>query len=152
MLHHVSVGVRDVARAAQFYDPALKALGYKRVMEFLPYAIGYGERGGHPEFWVQLPHNQMTATSGNGVHVGFAAKTKRAVNAFHAAALAQGGSNDGEPGPRPDYGPAYYGAFVYDLDGNKVEATLFTAPLAAKPVKRKTAKKTKKPMKKAKRR
>src|ERR1700692_3329699 len=111
MLHHVSVGVSDVNRAAAFYDPVLRALGYKRVMEFLPYAIGYGES--HPEFWIQLPHNQKLATHGNGVHVGFAAKTKAQVHNFHAAALKQGGSNDGEPGPRPDYGPAYYGAFIY---------------------------------------
>src|SRR5690242_8911775 len=76
MLHHVSVGVQDVARAATFYDPVLRALGYKRVMEFMPYAIGYGERGAHPEFWIQLPHNQQTATAGNGTHVGFAARTK----------------------------------------------------------------------------
>lgn len=124
MLHHVSVGVANVERAALFYDDALKALGYRRVMEFLPYAIGYGERGAHPEFWIQLPHNQIAATSGNGTHVGFIARSKGAVNKFHAAALKHGGSNDGEPGPRPDYGPAYYGAFVYDLDGNKLEATL----------------------------
>ncbi|HVZ90963.1 MAG TPA: VOC family protein [Rhizomicrobium sp.] len=156
MLHHVSVGVHDVERAAKFYDPVLKTLGYKRIMEFLPYAIGYGERGGNAEFWIQLPHNQQPATSGNGTHVGFSARSKGQVNAFHAAALAQGGSNDGEPGPRPDYGPAYYGAFIYDLDGNKIEATL-TAPAkaAAKPRStRKTAKRSigpkRKPQKKAK--
>jgi catechol 2,3-dioxygenase-like lactoylglutathione lyase family enzyme len=149
MLHHVSVGVRDVARAAQFYDPVLAALGYKRVMEFMPFAIGYGMD--HPEFWVQLPHDQKPALSGNGVHVGFSAKSKDAVNKFHAAALAHGGSNNGEPGPRPDYGPAYYGAFVYDLDGNKIEATLhaeaFATKAAAKP--KAKAKAAKKPAKKA---
>lgn len=152
MLHHVSVGVRDVERAAKFYDPVLKALGYRRVMEFLPYAIGYGERGAGPEFWIGLPHNQLAANSGNGTHVGFTARTKAQVNAFHAAALAQGGSNDGEPGPRPDYGPAYYGAFIYDLDGNKIEACLNAPPpkrkaAAAKPA-RKPAKKAKKVAKK----
>jgi len=150
MLHHVSVGVVDVARAATFYDPVLKALGYRRVMEFLPYAIGYGERGGHPEFWVQLPHDQKVASAGNGTHVGFSARTKAQVNNFHAAALKVGGSNDGEPGPRPDYGPAYYGAFIYDLDGNKIEATLHApAQAAAKPAK-KAAKKVVKKSKKAK--
>jgi len=74
MLHHVSVGVSDVERAAKFYDPVLKALGYRRLMEFLPYAIGYGERGGGPEFWIGLPHNQQAPTSGNGTHVGFQAR------------------------------------------------------------------------------
>jgi catechol 2,3-dioxygenase-like lactoylglutathione lyase family enzyme len=132
MLHHVSVGVRDVERAAKFYDPVLKALGYKRVADYSPHAVGYGERGGGPEFWIGLPHNQQVPSPGNGTHVGFRARNKAQVNAFHAAALAQGGSNNGEPGPRPDYGPAYYGAFVYDLDGNKVEALLNPPPKAAK--------------------
>lgn len=122
MLHHISVGVSDVERAAKFYDPVLAALGYRRVMEFLPHAIGYGDT--HPSFWVQLPHNRNAATVGNGVHVGFSAPSKEAVMKFHEAALKAGGSNNGEPGPRPDYGPDYYGAFVYDLDGNKIEATL----------------------------
>jgi catechol 2,3-dioxygenase-like lactoylglutathione lyase family enzyme len=122
MLHHVSVGVRDVARAAQFYDPVLAALGYKRVMEFMPYGIGYGDK--HPEFWVQLPNDQQPSTVGNGVHVGFSARNKEAIHAFHRAALGAGGTDAGEPGPRPDYGPAYYGAFVRDLDGNKLEACL----------------------------
>jgi catechol 2,3-dioxygenase-like lactoylglutathione lyase family enzyme len=153
MLHHVSVGVHDVERAAKFYDPVLKALGYKRVMEFLPYAIAYGDAG--PEFWIQLPHDQQPASNGNGTHVGFAAKTKGQVNKFHEAALKGGGSNGGEPGPRPDYGPHYYGAFIYDLDGNKIEAVLVKAakPAAKKAVKKpakKTAKKVAK-KKKAKR-
>ncbi|HTT99796.1 MAG TPA: VOC family protein [Rhizomicrobium sp.] len=124
MLHHVSVGVRDVARAATFYDPVLATLGYKRVADYSPGAIGYGERDGQPQFWIGLPHDQNAASVGNGTHVGFIARSKDAVNAFHEAALKAGGSNNGEPGPRPDYGPDYYGAFIYDLDGNKVEATL----------------------------
>ena len=144
MLHHVSVGVRDVERATTFYDAVLAALGYKRVMEFLPYAVAYGE--GQPSFWVQLPHNQQPASVGNGVHIGFIARSKDAVRRFHAAALAKGGLSDGEPGPRPDYGPDYYGAFVIDLDGNKLEATLTAAPKAKMVVKAKAAKK---PAKKA---
>ena len=67
MLHHVSVGVRDVAQAAKFYDPVLAALGYKRVMEVMPYGIGYGDT--HPEFWVQLPADRDVASVGNGVHM-----------------------------------------------------------------------------------
>ena len=134
MLHHVSVGVSDVERAARFYDPVLAALGYKRVMEYLPHAIAYGESSNWPAFWVQLPHNQMPASFGNGVHVRFIARSKAALNAFHEAALKNGGSNNGEPGPRADYGPDYYGAFIYDLDGNKLEATLH---IEAKPAKAK---------------
>jgi catechol 2,3-dioxygenase-like lactoylglutathione lyase family enzyme len=131
MLHHVSVGVHDVERAAKFYDPVLKTLGYRRVMEFLPHAIAYGEDRERPEFWIQLPQNQQPATSGNGVHVAFLAKSRQVVSKFHDAALKQGGSNGGEPGPRPDYGPSYYGAFIYDLDGNKIEAMLTVTVKAA---------------------
>jgi catechol 2,3-dioxygenase-like lactoylglutathione lyase family enzyme len=156
MLHHVSVGVADVGRAATFYDAVLAALGYRRVMEFLPYALAYGETA--PEFWVGLPHDQQPASPGNGAHFGFAAKTKGAVHKFHEAALARGGKDNGAPGPRPDYGPDYYGAFVIDLDGNKLEATYFAEakPKAkakkAKPAKKAAKKKAakKKPAKKKK--
>lgn len=144
MLHHVSVGVRDVAKSAAFYDKVLKALGYKRVMEVLPYGIGYGEK--HPEFWVQLPANQKAASVGNGVHISFAASSKAAVKAFHAAAMANGGKDEGGPGPRPDYGPDYYGAFCRDVDGNKIEAVVVNMPATAKtakPAAKKPAKKTK---------
>ncbi|HEY2071535.1 MAG TPA: VOC family protein [Rhizomicrobium sp.] len=146
MLHHVSVGVRDVARAATFYDPVMKALGYKRVADYSPGAIAYGEAKGRPQFWIGLPHDQGAPSSGNGAHVGFSAKSKAAVMKFHEAALKAGGSNNGEPGPRPDYGPSYFGAFIYDLDGNKIEATYWkeTAAQAA------AAEATKKPAKKKK--
>ena len=151
MLHHVSVGVRDVERAAKFYDAVLGVLGYKRIMEFLPYAVGYGETA--PAFWVQLPHNQQVATAGNGMHISFIARTQDAVDKFHDAAMEKGAQNAGEPGPRPDYSPDYYGAFVYDLDGNKLEATLLPLPkaskAAAKPKPAKKAAVAKKSVKKA---
>jgi catechol 2,3-dioxygenase-like lactoylglutathione lyase family enzyme len=149
MLHHVSVGVRDVARAAKFYDPVLKALGYKRVADYSPGAIAYGESKDRPQFWIGLPHDHGVPSGGNGAHVGFIAKSKGAVNKFHAEALKAGGSNNGEPGPRPDYGPTYYGAFIYDLDGNKIEAAVL-APTAKPKAAKKAAKKAKKaPAKKA---
>ena len=129
MLHHVSVGVADVARAAQFYDPVLRALGYKRVLEFMPYGIGYGDK--RPQFWVQLPHDRGAASIGNGAHVAFNAASEAMIRAFHSAALGAGGTDDGGPGPRPDYGPEYFGAFVRDLDGNKIEAVLVRLPVAA---------------------
>lgn len=132
MLHHVSVGVADVTRATKFYDPVMKALGYKRIMEFMPYGVAYGENA--PSFWVQLPHDQQAPSPGNGNHIGFSARTKNAVNKFHSMALANGGIDNGGPGPRPDYGPDYYGAFVIDLDGNKIEATFHpVAKATAKP-------------------
>ena len=120
MLHHVSVGVADVARAAKFYDAALGALGYRRVMEFLPHALGYGDK--YPTFWVQLPRDKKPASAGNGSHFGFIAKSKADVDAFYKAALETGGADNGPPGPRPNYGPEYYGCFVLDPDGNRLEA------------------------------
>lgn len=126
MLHHVSVGVSDVARAAEFYDAVLGALGYKRTAQYLPYAIAYGE--GVSEFWIQLPHDRETSSPGNGAHIGFAARSQDAIHRFHAAALANGGADEGAPGPRPDYGPEYFGAFARDPFGNKVEAALLIAP------------------------
>jgi catechol 2,3-dioxygenase-like lactoylglutathione lyase family enzyme len=146
MLHHVSIGVRDVERAARFYDAALGALGYRRTAEYLPYAIAYGTAA--PAFWIQLPHDQQASTPGNGTHIGFAAKNKNAVHKFHEAALANGGQDNGPPGPRDMYGPDYYGAFVLDLDGNRLEATLHAEVVtSAKP----KAKARKKPSRKAKR-
>jgi catechol 2,3-dioxygenase-like lactoylglutathione lyase family enzyme len=144
MLHHVSVGVRDVSRAAVFYDRVLATLGYKRVFEVMPYGIGYGDTA--PALWVQLPHDKNAASVGNGAHVGLVARTKAAIVAFHREALAAGGTDDGGPGPRPDYGPEYFGAFVRDLDGNKIEAVL-VANVAAPAAKNAAAKKV--PAKKA---
>jgi catechol 2,3-dioxygenase-like lactoylglutathione lyase family enzyme len=149
MLHHVSVGARDVPRAVKFYDQILKALGYKRLIEFLPHAVGYGS-GDHPEFWVQVPADGNTASVGNGVHISFAAPSKSAVNAFHAAALKAGGKDEGGPGPRPDYSPEYYGAFCRDLDGNKLEAVVVAMAKQAKAPAKKAAKKAKPASSKAK--
>lgn len=122
ILHHVSVGVRDVEAAGRFYDAVLGALGYQRYWQSMPYAIAYGEDG--YDFWVQLPYDQNPAGVGNGQHVAFNARSIAAVHAFHKAALDHGGSDEGEPGPRPDYGADYYGCFVRDPDGNKIEAVL----------------------------
>ena len=146
MLHHVSVGVTDVERAARFYDAVMAALGYKRIMEFLPHALAYGENA--PSFWVQRPNDGGEASVGNGTHIGFTAATRAAVDAFHAAALAAGGSDNGPPGPRPNYSPEYYGAFVLDLDGNRIEAVLY--PMGKAKAKQKLKSKTMPKAKKAK--
>src|SRR5471032_2256253 len=140
MLHHVSVGVTDFARAAKFYDAVLATLGFKRVADYSPHAIGYGTD--RPEFWVGAPHDGKPQHPGNGTHLGFIARTKAQVHKFHEVALKQGGSNNGEPGPRPDYGPDYYGAFVYDLDGNKIEAALLATRAVKMQAAKKPAKKT----------
>ena len=117
MFSHVSVGTRDLERATRFYDAALGALGYRRTMSE-SFGCAWGLEW--PEFWAQLP-DAGEASSGNGVHVAFIAASREAVDAFHAAALAEGGNDAGEPGLR-DYTPDYYAAFVRDPDGNKLEA------------------------------
>jgi catechol 2,3-dioxygenase-like lactoylglutathione lyase family enzyme len=147
MLHHVSIGVSDVGPAAQFYDAVLAALGYRRVMEFLPFAVAYGERG--PEFWVQMPHDQQAPSSGNGAHIAFTAQNKKNVDAFHAAALRAGAKDEGAPGPRPEYTENYYGAFVRDPYGNKIEAVFLPMPHASEPKAKPAPKRKTKPAKKA---
>ena len=124
-LDHVSLGVAHMARAKPFYDAALAPLGIRPIMpvEFggALVACGYGAAE-RPHFWIGLPINGAPASAGNGVHVCFAAGTRAMVDAFYAAALASGATDDGPPGLRPMYHPNYYGAFVRDLDGNKIEA------------------------------
>lgn len=122
LLSHVSIGTNDFARAVGFYDQVLPTLGCKRIMEH-PGAVAYGKQ--YPEFWVQTPIDGQPASVGNGTHVGFVAATREAVDAFHAAAMAAGANDEGAPGPRPHYSESYYGCFVRDPDGHKVEATFW---------------------------
>jgi len=122
IISHVSVGTNQFERAVKFYDSVLTTLGCKRLMEH-PGAVAYGKM--FPEFWVQTPYDGGTAVIANGVHFGFVAADKAEVDAFHAAALKEGGKDEGAPGPRPLYGEPYYGCFVRDLDGHKIEAAFW---------------------------
>jgi catechol 2,3-dioxygenase-like lactoylglutathione lyase family enzyme len=122
MIDHVSIPVSDFARAARFYDAVLATLGYRRTKERAG-AIGYGLRDGHPpEFWILRREDSGAAAAGIGLHISFRASDRAAVHAFHAAALAQGGIDAGAPGPRPHYTAGFYGCFVFDSDGFKIEA------------------------------
>ncbi len=120
LIDHTGIGVADVARSARFYDAALAALGMKRSMQLPPDtgadAVGYGVD--FPVFWIDRFH-----PSGARNHTAFAAVSREAVNAFHAAAIAAGGTDNGPPGLRGGgYPPGYYAAFVIDPDGNNMEA------------------------------
>lgn len=126
ILSHVSIGTNHFERAVAFYDQVLPTLGCQRIMEH-PGAVAYGKQ--YPEFWVQTPIDGQTATVGNGTHIGFIAATKAAVHEFYQAALAAGGTGEGAPGSRPDYGEPYYGCFVRDLDGHKIEASYWDMQL-----------------------
>lgn len=126
IMSHVSVGTNDLKRALAFYDAVMSVIGARRVLQEPkddPHAVAYGKN--FPEFWVQTPHDGGKAATANGVHFGFHAGSKENVRAFYNAALAAGGKSDGEPGPRPLYGPEYYGCFVRDPDGHKIEAMVW---------------------------
>jgi catechol 2,3-dioxygenase-like lactoylglutathione lyase family enzyme len=125
ILSHVSIGSNDFERALRFYDAVLATLGCRRVMEH-PGAVAYGKA--YPEFWVQTPIDGHAAGVGNGTHFGFVAASRAQVHAFWEAALAGGARGEGEPGPRPHYGEPYYGCFVRDPDGHKIEAAFWDAP------------------------
>jgi catechol 2,3-dioxygenase-like lactoylglutathione lyase family enzyme len=119
MLDHVSIGVRDLARAKRFYDAALKPLGYRCLSEDKG-ALGYG--GDAVAFWLLAAERPVAAEARSGLHFCLRAPTRESVEAFHAAALANGGNDNGKPGLRADYGPNYYAAFAIDPDGYRIEA------------------------------
>ncbi|WP_366655558.1 VOC family protein [Fodinicurvata sp. EGI_FJ10296] len=119
-LSHVSLGANDYPRALAFYEAVLPTLGIVKIMEH-PGAAAFGRA--FPEFWIQSPHDDRPATVGNGTHIAFMALSRQQVHRFHEAAVAAGAAEDGPPGPRPLYGEPYYGCFVRDPEGNKIEAT-----------------------------
>ncbi|MDC8756944.1 VOC family protein [Janthinobacterium fluminis] len=129
MLHHISIAVADLDRAATFYDAALEPLGYKRVFAD-DEAVGYGYPGGGDKLCLKLAAE--VSIPGDGFHLAFAAATPAQVDQFHAAALRHGGRCNGLPGPRPDYGDHYYAAFVFDPDGYRIEAVI-NVPAEATP-------------------
>lgn len=122
-IDHIGFPVSDYDRSKAFYQAALAPLGYGLLMEITPEMTGgAGSHAGlgadgKPDFWI----GTGTPLKG-GLHVAFVAKTRADVDAFYRAALAAGGVDNGPPGPRPQYHPGYYGAFVRDPDGHNVEA------------------------------
>jgi catechol 2,3-dioxygenase-like lactoylglutathione lyase family enzyme len=127
---HVTVGSADIPRAMRFYDAVLAPLGLERVKTF-KIALGYapkGFEGLNAPFWILRPYDRKTASAGNGVTVAFTAPQRAAVDAFHAAAMTQGGADEGAPGIREHYHPNYYGAYIRDPDGNKICAVCHLAP------------------------
>ena len=119
MLDHVSIGVRDIARAKTFYDRALQPLGYRCLSEGQE-SLGYGADAA--SLWVNAVATPVPEDPGSGLHLCLRAPTRQSVDAFHRAALAHGGRDNGKPGLRADYGDNYYAAFVIDPDGYRIEA------------------------------
>ncbi|PZQ18225.1 MAG: glyoxalase/bleomycin resistance/extradiol dioxygenase family protein [Ancylobacter novellus] len=129
MIDHMGVHTADIEKARRFYDAALEPLGVSTVMEVTPaqtggyHGVGYGT-GEKPFFWLSSESGRAVPDGmrGMGVHVAFEAGSRAAVDAFYAAAMKHGGRDNGPPGVRPHYHPAYYAAFVFDPDGINVEA------------------------------
>jgi catechol 2,3-dioxygenase-like lactoylglutathione lyase family enzyme len=124
MIHHVSLGTNHVGRSRAFYDPVLALLGL-RLIKADDSSADYGT--GDVMFSLETPVDGRPASPGNGVHVAFIARDRAMVQEFYETGLAHGGTSDGEPGLRPEYDANYYGAFLRDPDGNKVEAVTFAA-------------------------
>ena len=123
MIDHVSVAVRDLAVGERFYTVLLATLGMTKLREWPDAAIGYGKK--YPEFWINRRRDMAPVAADSGVHICLRASSARAVDAFHAAALAGGGASDGAPGHRAQYHENYYAAFIRDPDGNRIEAVTF---------------------------
>jgi catechol 2,3-dioxygenase-like lactoylglutathione lyase family enzyme len=124
MIAYVTVGVDDIARAEQFYSAFLPALGYEleRYHGDLSYVLPVvpGQSPVQPDFYVKSPYNGGAASCGNGSMVGFQASSQHQVRELHAAALAAGGTDEGQPGFRVSYGPHFYVGYLRDPQGNKI--------------------------------
>jgi len=123
MIDHISLAVRDLGAGEKFYTALLAPLGLTKLREWPDAAIGYGKK--YPEFWINRRDTMPRVAEDSGVHICLRAPDAAAVDAFHAAALAAGGTSDGAPGLRAEYHDSYYAAFIRDPDGNRIEAVTF---------------------------
>lgn len=127
MFSYVSLGTRDIAAATRFYDATLAPLGHARIADYDPdgTSAAWGLDDPGPHLWVTEPFDGNPASVGNGTMISFLAPSRTAVDVFHRAALENGGTNEGAPGLRPQYGPHFYAAYVRDPDGNKLNAVCY---------------------------
>lgn len=125
MFSHVTLGTNDWASVKPFWAAVMEALSIPVMFEY-DGGIAFGEATG-PKLFIGPPFDGKPATNGNGTHVAFIADSRAEVDAFYAAAMAKGGSDEGPPGPRPHYHKNYYGAYVRDPDGNKLQAVCHRA-------------------------
>ena len=120
MFSHVTIGTNNITRAVVFYDAVLAPLGIDRVPSKYPNWAAWQSPGKEEKFWVGQPFDGLPARQGNGCMTAFKAPSRAAVDAAYAAAIAAGGVDEGPPGLRVSFAPDYYGAYVRDLDGNKL--------------------------------
>lgn len=129
MLDHVSFSVNDYLESRKFYDETLKLLGYEVIMNFETEdqnVAGYGKNG-KPSFWIgseAKPNEEEIIGKSRGLHVAFTAPDVESIKAWHTKALELGGVDNGAPGPRSEYHPGYYAAFIIDPNGWRIEAVL----------------------------
>jgi catechol 2,3-dioxygenase-like lactoylglutathione lyase family enzyme len=121
MYSHITLGTNDMSRAEAFYDAIMQVLGHPVLFKVPDTVLAYGEATGEKLFIVH-PYDKQAARAGNGVHAAFKVDSREKVIAFHKAALIHGGTDEGPPGLRAHYHPNYYGAYVRDPDGNKIQA------------------------------
>lgn len=126
MFSHVTLGTNDFQKAEIFWDAVMAVLGHP-VLYKAGGSAAYGTATG-PKVFIVPPFDGKAAQPGNGVHVAFIVDDRAKVDAFHKAAMSHGGTDEGAPGPRPHYHPNYYGAYVRDPDGNKVQAVCHRKP------------------------
>ncbi|KQZ65556.1 VOC family protein [Sphingopyxis sp. OPL5] len=126
MYSHTTLGIDDFARAEPFYDAIMAVLGHPELVRESA-AKGYGTPTG-PKLFIGPAYDRQPTSAGNGSHLAFVAADRATVDAFHAAALANGGSDAGPPGLRPHYHADYYGAYVRDPEGNKLQAVCHKRP------------------------
>lgn len=126
MIDHVSLAVADLERSAAFYERVLAPLGLFRLVARDGATVGFGKR--YPELWLNARAGLAPQPETTGTHICLRAPSEDAVRQFHAAALAEGGRDAGLPGPRQAAFTTYFGAFVLDFDGNKIEAVNFPRP------------------------
>jgi catechol 2,3-dioxygenase-like lactoylglutathione lyase family enzyme len=119
MFNHISIGVRDLARSQEFYDAALKPLGFK-CLSADPNGLGYGAES--VVLWIGKVAKPVSVDDKSNLHFCFDAPSRKAVDGFHAGGMSAGGKDNGKPGLREDYGPDYYAAFMIDPDGFRLEA------------------------------
>jgi catechol 2,3-dioxygenase-like lactoylglutathione lyase family enzyme len=120
---YIMIGSNDLDRSRTFYDAVMPHIGGTLAHDYAGITFGYSVPGGMT-VWVSRPNDRNAAVPANGSMPGFGCASKEAVDAAHAAALANGGTDEGTPGPRPHYGPEFYGGYVRDPDGNKMSFVL----------------------------
>jgi catechol 2,3-dioxygenase-like lactoylglutathione lyase family enzyme len=128
MIDHISLGVADLAASTRLYEAMLAPLGYRRMVD-RPDRVAFGTK--YPEVWLNARPGMPPVAADTGSHLCLRARATEAIDAFHRIALAQGGRDDGKPGPRQATQVVYYAAFIRDLDGNRIE--VMTVPNIDKP-------------------